>query len=323
MTQAPDLLRVVSVSGGKDSTAALLLALETNWNDDVRAVFADTGNEHEITLAYVDRLSDYLEGETGRRIETVRADFTKAMAAKREKLQRIAAGVPESEIYGKRKFEHAWTPERAARAAELMQPTGNVFLDLCLLKGGFPSRKRQFCTENLKGEPVDRWIAALLATHRVEQWHGVRADESPRRAAQPDHEWGSRVSIRRPILRWGVDRVFEQHRRHGIEPNPLYSLGSSRVGCMPCINSGKADIANLAFRFPEHVEKVREYEFLMTECARSGGYQVATFFHTRDIGGRGIDDAVAWARTSRGGRQHDLVAEAEAEMCSSLYGLCE
>ena len=320
---APDLLRVVSVSGGKDSTATLLLALETNWNDDVRAVFADTGNEHEITLAYVAQLSDYLEAETGRRIETVRADFTDAMAKKREKLRRIAAGTPESEIYGKRQFEHAWTPERAARAAELMQPTGNVFLDLCLLKGGFPSRKRQYCTENLKGEPVDRWLAQFLVECRVEQWHGVRADESAHRATQPDYVWGPRVSIRRPILRWGVERVFEQHRRHGVKPNPLYSLGCARVGCMPCINASKADILNIASRFPEEIEKVREYEFLMTACARSGGYQVATFFHTRDIGGRGIDDAVSWARTSRGGKQYDLVAEAEAEMCSSLYGLCE
>lgn len=320
MTSAPDLLRVVSVSGGKDSTATLLLALETNWNDDVRAVFADTGNEHELTLEYV----DYLEQATGIRIERVQADFTQQMAVKREKLLKIAAGVPESEIYGKRQFAVQWTPERAAKAAELMQPTGNVFIDLCILKGGFPSRKRQFCTENLKGAPVDLYLSRLISRgHRIEQWHGVRADESAHRAKQPDYEWGAVVSIRRPILRWGVDRVFEQHRKHGIKPNPLYALGCSRVGCMPCINSGKDDIANLAARFPEHVEKIREYEFLMSMCSRNP--VPATFFHTQSLGGkRGIDAAVAWARTSRGGKQYDMGhIWDEPSVCSSVYGLCE
>lgn len=318
---APNRIRLVSVSGGKDSTATLLLALETNWQNDVRAVFADTGNEHEQTLEYV----DYLERATGIRIERVKADFAKQLAAKREKLLRIAAGVPESEIYGKRQFSAQWTPERAGRAAELMQPTGNMFLDLCLLKGGFPSRTRQFCTEDLKLNPLDAHMMTLVsAGHAVEQWHGVRADESMRRATQADHEWGPVISIRRPILRWGVDRVFEQHRRHGIDPNPLYSQGMGRVGCMPCINSGKRDIAEVARRFPEHIEKVREYERLVSQACRNP--IAATFFHTESLRGlRGIDAAVDWSRTKRGGdaRQRDALHELEPEMCSSMYGLCE
>lgn len=36
---------VVSVSGGKDSTATALVALELHGRDACRFVFADTGNE--------------------------------------------------------------------------------------------------------------------------------------------------------------------------------------------------------------------------------------------------------------------------------------
>ena len=46
-----DMKRVLSISGGKDSTAMYLLALELGR--DFTAVFADTGNEHEITYDYV------------------------------------------------------------------------------------------------------------------------------------------------------------------------------------------------------------------------------------------------------------------------------
>ncbi|MCZ4150195.1 hypothetical protein BZG21_38055, partial [Escherichia coli] len=52
-------MNIVSISGGKDSAATLLLALEQNVSN-LLAVFADTGNEHEITYEYVRYLEDKL-----------------------------------------------------------------------------------------------------------------------------------------------------------------------------------------------------------------------------------------------------------------------
>ncbi len=46
--QGRPIRHVVSVSGGKDSTATYLLAFE-HTGGDFDAVFADTGNEHEAT----------------------------------------------------------------------------------------------------------------------------------------------------------------------------------------------------------------------------------------------------------------------------------
>ncbi|HIE0248828.1 TPA: phosphoadenosine phosphosulfate reductase family protein [Pseudomonas aeruginosa] len=46
---------IISVSGGKDSTATLLLAIAVEA-PNIRGVFADTGNEHELTLEYIDYL---------------------------------------------------------------------------------------------------------------------------------------------------------------------------------------------------------------------------------------------------------------------------
>lgn len=68
---------IVSVSGGKDSTALLLLAIEQE-TDNLSAVFADTGNERSETYDYV----HYLSEKTDVEIEWVRADFSTQIANK-------------------------------------------------------------------------------------------------------------------------------------------------------------------------------------------------------------------------------------------------
>jgi 3'-phosphoadenosine 5'-phosphosulfate sulfotransferase (PAPS reductase)/FAD synthetase len=130
---------VVSVSGGKDSTALLLLAIERQ--SDPIAVFADTGNEHPQTYEYL----DYLRETLGLPIRTVKADFTRLMEGKRRYMQEKwpLKGVERSRIN---------------RAVELLHPTGNPFLDLCMWKGRFPSTKARFCTEELKAKPIEEQV---------------------------------------------------------------------------------------------------------------------------------------------------------------------
>lgn len=57
--------------------------------EQVRLVFADTGNEHELTYRY---LQEYLPEALGMKIDTVRADFTTEIERKRGKLARLAVG---------------------------------------------------------------------------------------------------------------------------------------------------------------------------------------------------------------------------------------
>ncbi|CAM3451395.1 Phosphoadenosine phosphosulphate reductase domain-containing protein [Bordetella sputigena] len=314
-------LYIISLSGGKDSTATALVALELHGKDACRFVFADTGNEHEATYAYALK---YLPGALGITVDVVQADFTDEFERKRKNLARIAAGEPESAVYGRRQFKYTWTPEAAARALELLHPTGNPYLDLYLVRGGFPSRKRQFCTECLKRDPITEYQLELIDQgHQVESWQGVRADESEARRWLPAYEWlGGGLSIYRPILRWNVGDVFEAHRVTGIRPNPLYMQGQTRVGCMPCINCGKDDLTAVARRFPEHIARIAEWERLVQSVTRPGSN--ATFFHKQKNGANGVWEAVRWARTSRDGRQFSLLTDLEEPTsCSSSYGLCE
>lgn len=312
---------LVSYSGGKDSTALYLLAMDLAGRHGFafEPVFADTGNEHELTLDYV---RDLPRRTGGPAIRWIRADFAEDFARKR---RFVAEQWP----------LHGVPAEQVARALAALHPTGVPFLDLCLLKGRFPSRRAQFCTEYLKTRPfVEQAVMPLLDEgRRVLSWQGVRADESANRAGLPRFEpRGGGYWIWRPIHRWTVEDVFAIHRRHGIAPNPLYTRGMRRVGCMPCINCGKDELREIARRYPEHVERIAEWEALVSAASKRGA---STFFHRQkslpeqakpaDIfAAANVREAVKWAMTSRGGRQFDILRmHGQSPACASAYGLCE
>lgn len=295
---------IISISGGKDSTALWLHALEQN-TENFTVVFADVGNEHPETYKYV----DYLERELGE-IKRVRADFSR-------------------QIENKRKFvatkwrEQGVNEQIVENALAILQPTGNPFLDLCIWKGRFPSTQTQFCTKELKVQPIFDQIYMPLfdAGKHVVSWQGIRAQESRRRAKMEKiEETPEGFTIYRPLLDWDVYDVFKQHEKFGIEPNPLYKLGMGRVGCMPCIHSRKNELFEIQRRFPEELERIKEWENIVSQASKIGS---ATFF-TSDYRGHGVEEIVEWSKTTRGGKQYDLMKiNEELPACSSMYGLCE
>ena len=304
------LIHLVSVSGGADSLATWLVALNTQDPATVRAVTADTGHEHEETYGYL----DYLESRVGP-IERLRADFTAQLARKRGYIM-------------EKWLEEGIAADVCERAAAILEPTGIPFLDLCLWKGRFPSRLAQFCTEFLKVQPIGAYVVELLdAGFDVWSWQGVRADESDTRRYLPSfEEVGGGLWINRPIIKWPKSACFEAADWCGIEHNPLYRQGMNRVGCMPCINCSKAELAEIARRFPWFIDRLEEWEALVGIASKRGA---ASFFSAPTGDNRGalrgdnIRSYVEWAKTTRGGRQYDLLKSGPAPACTSSYGLCE
>ena len=310
---------VVSVSGGKDSTATYLMALEQTGGD-FDAVFADTGNEHEATYEYVARLH---ERTGGPKVQTVKADFSRDLAQKRAYLE---SGKAISRTIS------PWTEEHVKEVLVAgLIPSGIPFLDLCRAKGMFPSRKRAFCSQHLKRVPIfNQYFSPILERGvSVVNWQGIRAEESARRSCYPMWELSPEsefMTIYRPLIGWSVEDVAAMHRRHGLKLNPLYGMGFSRVGCMPCIQSNKQDIRLISRLFPEHIAKIRKWERIVRTSSRSGQ---ATFFHQDTTGSNvpvGIDTVVQWSMTKRGGHQFDMLAYTAppiSEVCIYAGGLCE
>jgi 3'-phosphoadenosine 5'-phosphosulfate sulfotransferase (PAPS reductase)/FAD synthetase len=303
---------IVSVSGGKDSTALLLLAIERQA-ENLQAWFADTGHEHQQTYDYINYLSNKVFP-----IRVIRADFSDQIARKREFVATKwrEQGVPE---------------ERVLSALSSLVPTGNPFLDLCLWKGRFPSTKVRFCSEELKRNPiVEAQLELLDAGNEIWSWQGVRADESPSRRDLPElDEVGSGLWNYRPILKWTAEDCFAMHRKHGIKHNPLYEQGMGRVGCMPCIHTRKDELLEISKRFPEEIERVAKWENLVQAAGKTG---TATLLNA-GIKGLSNEEAerasniyqmVEWSKTSKGRRQYDFLrSDQEFAACSSVYGLCE
>jgi|10_taG_2_1085330.scaffolds.fasta_scaffold82583_2 3'-phosphoadenosine 5'-phosphosulfate sulfotransferase (PAPS reductase)/FAD synthetase len=315
-----DKLNIVNISGGKDSTATLLLAKEQiSEKEPMIAVFCDTGHEHPITYEYVAYLSSRVWP-----IKTVKADFSERIATRKRNLEHegmtykkwIKEGIPE---------------ERISEVRNLLVPTGNPWEDLMLLKGRFPDRKNKFCTEELKIKPITSQVVipSLDEYEEVMQWLGERAEESPSRAKKPKIEevlsppeldglW-----LYRPILHWTWQEVFDMHDRHNTEPNPLYALGMGRVGCMPCINACKPELFQISTRFPEIIEKVLVQEQEVSKVSKTGN---SSLFHQSKISSKtpiDITDVAKWAKTKRGGKERNPEADQPPRKCDSMYGLCE
>ncbi len=306
---------VVSVSGGKDSSATYLLCLEQT-SGDFDAVFADTGNEHEATYEYVAQLH---ERTGGPKVRVVRADFSRDLARKRAYLE---SGKAVSRTVW------PWTEDRVRDAlAAGLEPSGIPFLDLCRAIGMFPCRTRAFCSQFLKRLTILEQAHQPLidAGYYVVSWQGIRAEESRKRACYPMWEISPEsesVTIYRPLIGWTVKDVAAMHQRHGLKLNPLYGMGFSRVGCMPCINSNKQDIRLVATLFPDHIQKISDWERQVRALSRCG---VSPSFWR----GKQIDDVVRWSMTRRGtrsGRQFDAMAyfaPPTSEVCVYAGGLCE
>ena len=274
---------LVSVSGGKDSTAMCLHLFELGYTKaDFDRVFMDTGWEHENTYKYLDELE-----QTIGKITRIKA----SIAVKEEDADQVA------------KFEE-------------MLGFESPFVRRIFKYKSFPTRLRKWCTSDLKMKPVSDYINSL--DYDVLNLVGIRRQESQKRSTYPEFEFNEKMDCWtwRPLIDWSEKDVIEIHHRFNLIPNQLYLNGSNRVGCYPCINSRKQEIKNLD---DKRIAIIRELE---QTIASLKGVEFATFFHSklRSKSFMPIDECVAWSKTARGGVQFEMFDSA-TPTCEK-WGLC-
>lgn len=278
------MIHIVGFYGGIDSQAVALWVRRRFPNDQIILLNSNAGgNESPITEAFI---ADYSE--------------------------KIHPVVRVDAIYG-----DLWKTEGFAERRGFESAAALSFLDMIKVKGRPPSRKAQFCTEILKLLPQRRWCDQNISDD-FERYTGVRREESDARKDTPFREFDRFFDcyVNHPIADWTKKMCFDYVTAAGEDYNPLYRLGFGRVGCAPCINSGKDDILLWQQRFPDMIEKIRRYK-------RESG---RTFFAPMVPGmaTNNIEQVLEWATTGRGGRQQDFIRIMEQRpACESKYGLCE
>ncbi|QER45289.1 phosphoadenosine phosphosulfate reductase family protein [Acidithiobacillus caldus] len=321
-------LHIIGLSGGKDSTATLLLALDRMPRGQIRPVFVDTGNEHAETYRYLDFLESHLDLPIAR----IKPDFAQQIAEKRRFIARDRRTGRD-----KHGVKLRWSNRRKREALAHLHPTGNPFLDLCLLKGMFPSNRSRFCTEYLKKDVFVSYVDDLVQSgQRVVVWQGIRRAESDKRKhARKIERVGSGFYYFRPLVDWTEADVFRFLDAKGIPPNPLYrSLG--RVSCAPCIYSTKPDLRVLFASDPNLLPRLRDWEARVSACSKTGR---AAFFAGKQLAGARLGEVhplVFWDRHQIDAIQHwaskptrfnpddwDGFDGGGGKACSSEWGLCE
>ena len=274
---------IVGFSGGIDSQACARWVLNRFPKEDVILLNSDAGgNESPATTQFI---RDYSE-----QVHPV--------------------------VVVEAKVKDIWRTEGWAETRGLDGEERLTFDRLIEIKRRPPNRSQQFCTSILKLWPTKRWIEENI-TDDYCRYSGVRRDESRRRASTDFQQWDDffDCNLYHPIADWTKQMCFDYCKAHGEPINPLYSLGFNRVGCAPCINSGKDDILAWLDRDPAMIDKLREWE------QRLG----ISFFPPMVPGKKHnkIDEVIDWAKTVRGGKQYGLHVIYNRPACESKYGLCE
>lgn len=136
------------------------------------------------------------------------------------------------------------------------------FHDLAVKRKMVPGLRSRFCTQELKIFPLHAYLDTL-EDGDITVYQGIRSEESPARAAMDKKTWEKDAGgfwIDRPLKDWTAEQVFEIHKRYGVTPNPLYTMGMGRVGCWPCIMVSKRELKHWFRQFPDTVEKLEALE---------------------------------------------------------------
>lgn len=212
-SDAQNHYHAVSLSGGKDSTALLLLMIERGMPIDV-VLTADTGMEFPEMYGHLQKLDDHLHRERGLHITTLRNpkgfewlmfDEPKQKPSCLENRQRL--GIP---------------------------PYGN----------GWPGIKVRWCTGQLKTHLISKETNRLKKEKNALHYVGIAADESWR--CKQDR------SKRYPLVDWGISEAeaLKICYARGFDFGGLYEL-YHRASCWCCPLQRIDELRKLRQHHPE------------------------------------------------------------------------
>lgn len=195
---------IVPTSGGKDSLACLLLALEMFPEKEILPVFNDTGWEHPATYEYLDTLEDFIQ------IKIIRI---------------VTQSLPEL-IRKKQQFPFA----------------RGRFCTSYLKQHAFRNYYRDHIYDGTNWE-VWYGMRQQESTNRARRYFDISYDDlfDPEDVFPSEFSKKARKTLRMrlPVADWSTNEIFSYIKYYNAPLNPLYAEGNKRVGCYPCMLASK------------------------------------------------------------------------------------
>ncbi len=215
-------IRCVSLSGGKDSSALLLLMIERDMPIDM-VITADTGMEFPELYEHLAKLDAFLFQQRGIHITTLRHPkgfewmmFNEPKQKPSCLERRIRLGVP---CYG----------------------------------NGWPGMKVRWCTGQLKTHLITREINRLRKDRHAVSYIGIAADEAHRCKENPHNRY--------PLVEWGITeaQALQICYDRGFDFGALYEI-YHRASCWCCPLQAIGELRNLRHHHPQLWARLRDLD---------------------------------------------------------------
>jgi 3'-phosphoadenosine 5'-phosphosulfate sulfotransferase (PAPS reductase)/FAD synthetase len=259
---------LVPFSGGKDSQATLLWAIEKYGVKNITAIFCDTKWEHEVTYKHI----DYVIKKTG--VEFVNLISNKYngmvdLAVKKKRFPATKSKFCTTELKVIPMIDFILSQNdnvlvlQGIRADE--SESRSKMYDQCrFFKYYFePYQTNSMIVDSLSQKEklslvlkkkLDKAFERLAIGKEDKKFHSYRKkDVFKFCSSHADDIW-------RPFFNSTADEVLSYSLNRDFNINPLYFKGFSRVGCFPCIMCTQNEIDLIIKDFPETIVKIQDAE---------------------------------------------------------------
>jgi len=274
---------LVAFSGGKDSQASLIWAVEKYGAKNIEAVFCDTGWEHELTYEHIKYVTDTL----GVKLVTLKSkkyDGFLDMVIKKLRFPSSQARFCTEELKAKPMIDYILdecdcnvlviqgirTDESEARKNMQRQCTY------------FKYYFEPYQTNEMIVSKYSKMMALTVrqksklqkAKERLDKGFNDEKYSTYRKKAVKTFRSKYADDIIRPVIDKTGQEVMSMIIDAGQMVNPLYYQGAKRVGCYPCIMCSHGELNGMIKHHPKYVDRLIKTEQIAVASIERG----ATFF---------------------------------------------
>ncbi|PMD95537.1 sulfate adenylate transferase [Siphonobacter sp. BAB-5405] len=327
---------LVAFSGGKDSQASLIWAVDKFGIKNVSAVFCDTGWEHQWTYNHVVSIckkmgvplvelsSKKYKGMVGLATSKKRFPSTKARFCTEELKTKPMIDYVLDEVKDHCMIIQGIRADESKNRSLMAQQCTYFKYYFQPYDDNQRKLERLEVKKNLSPKEVAKKVI-LLKRIAMGKLDPVYFSYRKRDVIAFCKTFADEVF--RPVFDWTGQQVMQYILENGQKPNPLYYQGYSRVGCFPCVMCTHSELRIMLENDPEYIDRVRDAEQFVGRTFFPPNYVPNRYASKTDVksGKRinSIDDVVRYISDKNATGELFPEEKDTDRRCMSFYGICE